>query len=150
MAYGISALPFQRGLRIAVLLSAGLLAACQTTPPEPKPAPSAELLQQSYDKLFPVALAENIGKRCRSIRFNRSLAEQDLLSTVIAFQKLGYSESQAGRLLAKSVPEIDMQNALFDWIKKRNVIVSQPATFCAAGRAEIMQKTQIGRYLLQV
>ncbi len=141
---------FARKLPVAVMATAFLvfLSACGESP-----APDAKLLT----KLPPDMVAElnaafnarDIARKCPSeLTFNEAEKKRQFELLALRVQAEGYDDVLDSALEISQLPERELQKQFLDYVKRRGVVFSDKRTWCAAGRADIAEKTAIGKYLL--
>jgi len=97
--------------------------------------------------LFHIAVADKIRKECDAIsgRVMKALGQMRALSDYAL--GLGYSEDEI-RAYVKDEREKNRMSAKRDaYLRAKGVVQSDPETYCAAGRAEIQNATEIGALL---
>lgn len=103
-------------------------------------------LERVYSVGKSYTLAQEIAKRCRSIRLRngtRRTVERYLLN-------IGKEEGVGKRGMMnefRKIPPARVQDDMLGYISKRNIVIADRSTWCAAGRAEISAGGQIANFL---
>lgn len=140
-----------RTLLLPVLL-AGLLGLSGCVDPATGPAatPVAEKVEKIPEEVLQYALdlgmALQIVKECRKgLTLNVAYAQ----GMQAAFEKkYGKNPAWANTDGLKQLGDKRLQDYALDYVSRRNVVIVQPATWCAAGRADIAAGTRIGKLLI--
>jgi hypothetical protein len=106
------------------------------------------LPNDAQDYLFSAAIARQVAKRCpKEFRYNTSLArarEREL--------ETKYQDNETIRDLSGNASELvdrsKLDSLVLAYVAKRKIVIGENATWCPAGRAEVAEKTEIGKYLV--
>ena len=83
------------------------------------------------------------------IQTQRMLASNLAQGMQAAFEKkYGKNPAWANTDGLKQLGDKRLQDYALDYVSRRNVVIVQPATWCAAGRADIAAGTRIGKLLI--
>lgn len=131
-------------------VAAFVLVACEpvSEPPSP-PVPASsfvEIPKYVWDTRFNQALAIHIANECRAFVFNSRQASAEMSAGISRAKEDGVSETQLGEF-ANNLQDRRIQDDAIAYISKRQIVIVQKETWCSAGRAEIAEGTQIGRFL---
>lgn len=99
--------------------------------------------QAIYDHTLDRFLAEQIGTVCPQFSFDRDRADMDS-KLVEASSGLDTATLEG---LASQLPMDRLASDLAALYAAKNIVQTDPATFCAAGRAEVAAGSAIGSYL---
>lgn len=94
-------------------------------------------------------LAEEITRQCPqryAINPTEKAAFEHELQTVAAAQ--GYRSVTHDALITAIGGQRVLQDTIFGYIAKRNILITDSGSFCAAGDAEVAGHTSIGKYLV--
>lgn len=138
------------GLRISRRLTTGMVALwfCTVIPATAAQAkPPLRDVPEIENTLFVVAVANEVGKKCDSIRGRRLKGFNMLMRLRTQANKLGYSDAEI-RAYVESDSEKDRMRAKgYKYLAANGVEPDAPETFCAFGRAEIANSSAIGALL---
>lgn len=144
------------GLRSAVAIILCLfVSACddsiQVTAPVTAGGPKGPLTFTADQKrrLLDGGLAEEITRECPqhyTINPSEKAAVEHELQTVAGAQ--GYRSVTHDTLIASIGGQRVLQDTILGYIAKRNILIGDSASFCAAGDAEVAGHTAIGKYLV--
>ena len=134
----------RKGGAVGALLAMVLVAGCVATEPQ-NAGPAVPIPPDVLQLGFNVATAENIARNCpQSFRFNFPAR---LKATAVLEKKYGSNPAWANNRSIDAISPALAQDMVIKYITKRKVVLAQPSTWCAAGRAEVAEKTDIGRLL---
>jgi len=135
----------------AAVLGAGLLlAGCVPTETQvPASAPAKANVTIPPDVIaygFNAAVAEMTVENCpREFRVNKGYED----AMIAAFDaKYGERPAWASADGLKAIPKRVLQDRFIAFIQRRDIVMGDRSTWCAAGKAEIAGKTAIGKYLI--
>ncbi|MEM9795124.1 MAG: DUF5333 family protein [Pseudomonadota bacterium] len=143
----------------AALASALVLAGCNTGQVPSRPvaevaaaraaqdARRAEGIERVYAFAVPFAYARQIARNCRRYDLNRQrqfAAEQDVRALL---REAGLNERLVFSTLETPEFKRRVQDDGIAWIQKRGIVLSDRETFCAAGDAEVAERSEIASYL---
>lgn len=138
--------PVVLGTGLACTISL-LLAGCARTAPQS--AVGDEDVRVPRDVIaFRIDLetAEYISDECRSdFRVNREY-QRDWTGRFE--EKYGPDPAWAHFNMEEVVSPKRLQRKLFAYVERRGVLLTEPETWCAAGRAEVAENTRIGKLLV--
>lgn len=90
--------------------------------------------------------AENIVDECpRGFRLNREY-EREWVGKFN--EKYGPDPEWAGLKMEDVMTPRKLQRKFIAYVQRRNVVIAEPETWCAAGTAEVAEKTRIGKLLI--
>lgn len=133
---------------VAVLGAGLMLAGCvptETQVPEPAKA-TVKIPPDVIEYGFSAVFAEMTVENCpRGFLFNKGHED----AVIAAFEaKYGERPAWASTDGLKTVPKRELQDRFIDYIQRRDIVLTDRSTWCAAGKAEIAGKTAIGKYLI--
>ena len=102
-----------------------------------------ELMAKAYDYGFAQQIAEN----CADFRLDSSekAAANAEIDAILKAQGISNPGPAIYRQLA---PPAVIQQKAIEYIQRRGIVVTEGATWCAAGRKEIAERTGIGHFLI--
>ncbi|GIT92914.1 hypothetical protein JANAI62_33720 [Jannaschia pagri] len=112
--------------------------------------PSADLLERSYVILRDVAFAKAIANDCPRYRLNTAQERQ----TEERIRVMGRAEEVPAQNLRSGLHNFRLserariQRDMINWIETRDVVLTDPATLCAAGDVERAEGTLVGAHLI--
>ena len=110
------------------------------------PSSKRVLPDYAYETSFNYAMASTIVKTCPQLEL-RILERRRMLEPLIRRLKSdGYSEP----FILQAIQNVSRERLLQDttaYTRKRGIVPDNAESFCAAGRLEIAEGTEIGRYL---
>lgn len=90
--------------------------------------------------------AEYIADECPSgFRLNR---EHELEWDRKFEEKYGPDPEWADVSMEEAMTPRKLQRKFIAYVQRRNVVIAEPETWCAAGKAEVAEKTRIGKLLI--
>lgn len=118
--------------------------------PEP-PVPVKPLSPALKQELMNVGLAVETVRNCRG-GLGLNTAQLEKLKPRLEAEVLGEggeipSKRTIDAILKKSLSEKEVQDQVFGYIQKRDIVISESQTWCVAGAKEIAAKTPLGKYL---
>jgi hypothetical protein len=130
---------------VGALLAMLLVAGCVTTEPQSS-GPAAPIPPDVLQLGFDIATAEKIAEGCpQSFKFNYPAR---LKATSVLEKKYGSNPVWLNNRSMDAIPQDMAQDMVIKYITKRKVVLTRPSTWCPAGRAEVAEKTSIGRMLI--
>jgi len=130
---------------IKTTLLAGLMTAL--VPAAAFAKPSLREIPEIENTLFVVAVANEVGKRCGSIR-PRYFKGLGMLRRLRArANELGYTDSEIRAYVESPAEKTRMRAKGESFLAANGVDLGNPETFCAFGRAEIAKSSAIGALL---
>lgn len=130
-----------------------LLCACaETTAPDaavkPTQATNPELVEQLYVETLPLAFADQVAKRCPSIRIKPGTRRPEELRILAIARPSGVtSTAQVAELLDK-VNRRRIQQDGIAFIEEYQIVVTESASWCEAGQKMIDTNDKYGRFLV--
>ncbi len=135
----------RRGGAVGALLALLLVAGCVATEPQ-SAKPAVPVPPDALQFGFDVAIVEQIVAGCpKSFRSNPSARIQGIAALE---KKYGKNPAWANQRSVDAISPALAQDMVIKYITKRKVVLAQPSTWCAAGRAEVAEKTSIGKLLI--
>ncbi len=133
----------------AAVLGAGLLlSGCvptETQEPEPAKA-TVKIPPDVLEYGFNAAVAGMTVDNCpKGFRINKGY-EDAVIAALEA--KYGKRPAWAGADARKTIPQRELQDRFIDYIQRRDIVMADRSTWCAAGKAEVAGKTAIGKHLI--
>ncbi|MFK7879166.1 DUF5333 family protein [Roseobacter sp.] len=107
-----------------------------------------EIPKYFYDGALNAGIAGQIAAECSGLEYNSKKAAVYEAELTERARADGLTKAQ-DIIAGNNLPERQLQKDLFAYIQKRKIVVVSPDTWCAAGRAEISEKTEIGNLLLE-
>ncbi|HQU70174.1 MAG TPA: DUF5333 family protein [Albidovulum sp.] len=90
--------------------------------------------------------AEDIVDECpRGFRLNRAYERERVREFK---EKYGPDPEWADLKMEDVMTPRRLQRKFIGYVQRRNVVIAEPETWCAAGRAEVAEKTRIGKLLI--
>ncbi|MEZ5888151.1 MAG: hypothetical protein R3D56_14905 [Paracoccaceae bacterium] len=128
---------------VALLLTACV--ASESAPPSP-PVPTEPVPQEIIDFAFKAATAKEIAGSCRQgFRYNKAYED----AVIAGYEaKYGRNPAWARGDLSKAVKPKAAQDWAIKYIQRRDIVLADARTWCAAGQKEVAEKTLIGRLLI--
>ncbi|MEM8579955.1 MAG: DUF5333 family protein [Pseudomonadota bacterium] len=108
---------------------------------------SGQIPDEMYDVLIASAFARQIAQRCSDLRYNRGtekLAYEELERSLV---RQGYTAANV-RNIARNLPTAQIQGDFIDYIEANDIVIAERDSTCAAGKREVSNRSEIGRYLL--
>lgn len=109
--------------------------------------PSLREVPKVENGLFAIAVADKIRKECGSISGKVLKALSQLRDLSDHAESLGYSRDEIKAYVDSDTEKARMEAKRDAYLNKQGVVKSDPATYCAAGRAEIQKSSGIGALL---
>ncbi|MCL7405534.1 DUF5333 family protein [Marivivens sp.] len=107
----------------------------------------SQLEIEVLDAVMPVVLAQRISRNCgRQFTFLSNKADTYYADLEEQMRDRGYS-SQDFEHVVRNLPEAEAQARVISWVQERNVVITDSATWCPAGQAEIAEGTEIANFL---
>lgn len=129
---------------VAAIVALLLVAGCVATEPQ-SAAPAAPIPPDVLQFGFEVSIAGQIAARCpKSFRVNSSARLQGI---AVLEKKYGKNPAWANQRSVDAISPALAQDMVIKYITKRKLVLAQSSTWCRAGRAEMAEKTSIGRLL---
>ncbi len=128
-----------------VLLTLAIFAAVPAVSAEAKP--HLRDVPEIENTLFTVALANEVGKKCDSLRGRRIKGFNLLLKLRSRANALGYSDDEIRSFVESETEKARMRAKGEAYLKSRGVDLNNPETFCAFGRAEMAKSSAVGALL---
>lgn len=97
--------------------------------------------------LFTISVADKIRRECGSISGRIFKARGKLKAMYAKAREMGYSEAEIEQYVNADAEKKRMRAKRDAYLRTQGVVKSDPATYCAAGRAEIGKSSQIGALL---
>lgn len=108
--------------------------------------PEAEMPAQLYQNALSAGLAQQIGEQCDSIEFVSENRDALVAETAQDLAGQGYSQADIEGFAA-NLPREQLTADVLAYLAKHEIDVQNPASFCAAGEAEIEADSTIGKLL---
>ncbi|HQU70173.1 MAG TPA: DUF5333 family protein [Albidovulum sp.] len=107
---------------------------------------TAKVPKEVVDFGIDLGLADQIAKNCRrGFRVNRPYEK----AWVRTFEKkYGSSPAWMELELDQVISQREAQDVAIAYIQRRDIVVTDGKTWCAAGKAEVAEKTRIGKLLI--
>ncbi len=109
--------------------------------------PSLRSVERVENGLFSIVVADKIRKECSSISGRMVRAMTRMQNLADHAQDLGYSEREIRAYVNSDAEKARMKAKRDAYLANKGVVKSDPATYCAAGRVEIQNSTEIGALL---
>lgn len=142
-----------RRILLSLTAVAGLTACVEPTPARELTQREATILDVLLDAGTPAGIAELIAYECPRYGFNTAVEQREIDATARALMDAGYSKDEVDFTvrygLDAPATHARLQKHLIAWLEKRDVVVTVPATVCAAGDAEIAAGSDIAQYLVK-
>lgn len=129
---------------IAALTGLAALAAASTAAAS---KPSLQSVTEVENGLFAVAVADKIRRECGDISGRFMKARSVLSDLYDRARAQGYSDDEIEAYVASDAQKNRMRAKRDAYLAGQGVVKSDPASYCAAGRAEINKSSQIGTLL---
>lgn len=135
---------------VAVLGAGLFLSACVPTETQvPASAPAKATVKLPPDVLEyglnAVVAGMTVDNCPKEFRVNKDYEN----AVVAAFEaKYGKRPAWAGADARKMIPQRELQDRFIDYIQRRDIVMADRSTWCAAGKAEVAGKTAIGKHLI--
>ncbi len=109
--------------------------------------PSLRSVDVVEDGLFTIAVADKLRKECDGLAGKILKALSQLSDLQDYASSLGYSDAEIKAYVDSDAEKNRMKAKRDAYLIKQGVVKSDPATYCAAGRAEIQKSSRIGALL---
>ena len=134
-------------MRDRFILAASFVAALSAAPMAVAGKPSLQSIEPVEAGLFTVAVADKIRRECGEIS-GRFLKARSVLSGLYDEARArGYSDAEIETYVTSDTQKSRMRAKRDAYLAGQGVVKSDPASYCAAGRAEIKKSSQIGALL---
>lgn len=130
-----------KAVAIAATLCAAVPAGAAVAKPPLRDVPEIE------NTLFIVAIADEVSKKCDSISARRMKGFSILLNLRARANQLGYSDAEIRAQVESDAEKKRMRAKGEAYLKSQGVVIGEPETYCAFGRAEIKKTSAIGALL---
>jgi hypothetical protein len=130
------------------LVALTLLAGC-VAPEGDMTKPAAQqrpIPEDVYSELRDMALAKKIAQACPAYAFSTMKQDSYFHDVEADLYKRGYKAHEMERW-ARNLDQARLQKDIFAYIEKRNIVITQRQTFCAAGAQELSEGTRVAYYL---
>ena len=141
---------FSRRSRLALagLVVSVALAGCVEPESDVPVKPMSPALKQ---EALSFGIASETAKRC-GWRLGLNTAQIQKLKPSLEAELLGPngvrpSQRRIDAIVKASLSEKEVQDYVLGFVQKRDIVISDSRTWCAAGEQEIARKTAIGKYL---
>ena len=129
---------------ISVLAGMAALAAATTAVAS---KPSLQSVPAVESGLLAVSVADKIRRECRELSGRFMTARAVLSNLYDEARAQGYSDEEIEAYVASDVQKTRMRAKRDAYLAAQGVVKSDPASYCAAGRAEMNKSSQIGALL---
>lgn len=109
--------------------------------------PSLRDVPKIENGLFSIAVADKIRSECGDISARMLRALSELKSLESHARGLGYTKDEIKSYIRSDAEKNRMRAKRDAYLATQGVVKTDPATYCAAGRAEIKNSSQIGALL---
>lgn len=109
--------------------------------------PSLRDVPKVENGLFSMAVADEIRNNCTDISARMLKALSELKSLERYARELGYTKDEIKAYIRSDAEKNRMRAKRDAYLHTQGVVKTDPATYCAAGRAEIKNSSQIGALL---
>lgn len=139
-------------LRLGLAFALAALSACVETAPAAPAVPlrTVPVPESFLREAINSAIGEVIAEECPGeFRHNSQALDASVLRFVQANQNLAaYSPAEWEATVNGRDFQFKVQDAAFSYISKRKVVVTDPASWCEAGRYETANRTAVGAFLI--
>lgn len=134
-------------MRDRITLVVTFVAALAAAPVVVAGKPALQELEPVESGLFTVAVADKIRRECSGIS-GRFLKARSVLSGLYdSARASGFSDDEIETYVTSDTQKARMRTKRDAYLAGLGVVKSDPASYCAAGRAEINKSSQIGALL---